>query len=85
MQHIVEVAVVSVSGALLGLALGAAGLAGVQAIYTQDNTYGMLAHFDPLGIAWALALAAAVDARRRPLSRPGASADCRRPGYLKSG
>ncbi len=58
LQHIVEVAVVSVSGALLGLALGAAGLAGVQAIYTQDNTYGMLAHFDPLGIAWALALAA---------------------------
>jgi putative ABC transport system permease protein len=58
MQHIVEVAVVSISGALLGLALGAAGLAGVQAIYTQDNTYGMLAHFDPLGIAWALALAA---------------------------
>lgn len=58
LQHIVEVAVVSTSGALLGLALGAAGLAGVQAIYTQDNTYGMLAHFDPLGIAWALALAA---------------------------
>ena len=59
MQHIVEVAVVSIAGALLGLALGAVGLAGVQAIYAQDNTYGMLAHFDPLGVAWALALAAA--------------------------
>jgi len=58
MQHIVEVAVVSVTGGLLGLALGAAGLAGVQAIYAQDSTYGLLAHFDPLGVAWALALAA---------------------------
>jgi putative ABC transport system permease protein len=58
MQHIVEVAVVSMAGGLLGLALGGAGLAGVQAIYAQDNTYGMLAHFDPLGVAWALALAA---------------------------
>jgi putative ABC transport system permease protein len=58
MQHIVEVAVVSIAGGLLGLALGAAGLAGVQAIYAQDNTYGILAHFDPLGVAWALGLAA---------------------------
>jgi putative ABC transport system permease protein len=58
MQHIVEVAVVSITGALLGLALGAAGLAGVQAIYAQDSTYGILAHFDPLGVVWALTLAA---------------------------
>ena len=58
-QHIVEVAVVSIAGALLGLALGAAGLAAVQASFAQDNTYGMLAHFNPLGVAWALALAAA--------------------------
>ena len=58
MQHLVEVAVVSIAGGLFGLALGAAGLAGVQAIYADDNTYGMLAHFDPLGVAWALALAA---------------------------
>jgi putative ABC transport system permease protein len=57
-QHLVEVAMVSMAGALLGLALGAAGLSGVQAIYAQDNAYGMLAHFDPLGVAWALALAA---------------------------
>jgi len=59
MQHIVEVAAVSVAGSLLGLALGAIGLAGVRAIHAQDNTYAMLAHFDPLGVAWALALAAA--------------------------
>jgi putative ABC transport system permease protein len=58
LQHIVEVAVVSIAGALLGLALGAAGLGGVQAIYAQNSTYGMLAHFDPLGAVWALALAA---------------------------
>jgi putative ABC transport system permease protein len=58
-QHIVEVALVSTAGGLLGLALGAVGLVGVQAIHAQDNTYAMLAHFDPLGVAWALALAAA--------------------------
>ena len=58
MQHIVEVAVVSIAGGLLGLALGAAGLAGMQVVYAQDSTYGLLAHFDPLGVAWALALAA---------------------------
>jgi putative ABC transport system permease protein len=58
LQHIVEVAAVALAGGLLGLALGAAALAGVQAIYAQDSTYGMLAHFDPLGIAWALALTA---------------------------
>ena len=51
MQHIVEVAVVSVTGGLLGLGLGAIGLAGVRAMYAQDSTYGMLAHFDPLGVS----------------------------------
>ena len=58
LQHIVEVATVATAGGLLGLGLGAVGLAGVQVIYAQDSTYGMLAHFDPLGVAWALALAA---------------------------
>ena len=57
LQHIVEVAVVSISGGLLGLALGAAGLEAVQAL-GAESSYGMLAHFDPLGVAWALALAA---------------------------
>jgi putative ABC transport system permease protein len=58
LQHIVEVATVSLAGGLLGLGLGALGLQGVQAIYAQDGTYGMLARFDPVGVAWALALAA---------------------------
>ena len=59
LQHLVEVAVVAVAGSVLGLSLGALGLIGVQAIYGQDSGgYGMLAHFDPLGVVWALALAA---------------------------
>jgi len=58
LQHIVEVAVVSTAGGLLGLAVGVAGLAAVQQIYAGDGAYGRLAHFDPLGMAWALALAA---------------------------
>ena len=58
LQHIVEVALISTAGGLLGLGLGAAGLAAVQTIYANDGAYGRLAHFDPLGILWALALAA---------------------------
>jgi putative ABC transport system permease protein len=58
LQHIVEVAVVSLSGGLLGLALGAGGLGAVRALYSGNEAYGLLAHFDPLGVLWALALAA---------------------------
>jgi putative ABC transport system permease protein len=58
LQHIVEVATVSLAGGLIGLALGALGLAAVRVLYAGDGAYGMLAHFDPLGVAWALALAA---------------------------
>ena len=58
LQHIVEVAAISIAGGLLGLALGVAGLAAVQTIYADDGAYGRLAHFDPLGVLWALALAA---------------------------
>ena len=57
LQHIVEVSMVSLAGAALGLALGAFGLLAVQALYGQGDQYGALAHFDPLGAAWALALA----------------------------
>jgi putative ABC transport system permease protein len=58
LQHIVEVAVVSLLGGMLGLALGALGLSAVRALYAGDQTYSLLARFDPVGVAWALALAA---------------------------
>ncbi len=58
LQHIVEVALVSTAGGLIGLGLGAAGLAAVRALYAGDGAYGLLAHFDPLGVWWALALTA---------------------------
>ena len=57
LQHIVEVSLVSLAGGALGLALGALGLLAVQALYGQSDPYGALAHFDPLGATWALALA----------------------------
>ncbi|HEX5207669.1 MAG TPA: ABC transporter permease [Steroidobacteraceae bacterium] len=58
LQHIVEVSMVSLAGGTLGLALGAFGLLAVRALYGEADQYGALAHFDPLGVAWALALAA---------------------------
>ena len=58
LQHLVEVATLSLTGALLGLALGALGLDAVRAIYRGIiGPYGVLAHFDSIGILWALALA----------------------------
>lgn len=58
LQHLAEVATLSLVGAALGLGLGAAGLVAVHALYAKGGAYGQLAHFDPLGIVWALALAA---------------------------
>lgn len=58
-QHLVEVAAISLAGAALGLALGALGLDAVRALYAGSQApYGELAHFDVLGVVWALALAA---------------------------
>jgi putative ABC transport system permease protein len=58
-QHLVEVGLLALAGAGLGLGLGALGLKGVQAMYaTGHGAYGAAAHFDPLGVLWALALAA---------------------------
>lgn len=58
-QHLVEVALLALSGSGLGLMLGALGLQGVQALYSSNHSaYGAAAHFDPLGVLWALALAA---------------------------
>lgn len=58
LQHIVEVSMVSVTGGALGLALGAFGLLAVRVLYGQGDQYAALAHFDPMGVAWALVLAA---------------------------
>jgi putative ABC transport system permease protein len=58
-QHLIEVALLSLAGSLLGLALGALGLLGVRALYAHSySDYGAAAHFDPHGILWALVLAA---------------------------
>ncbi|MGH8301484.1 MAG: ABC transporter permease [Steroidobacteraceae bacterium] len=64
-QHLVEVAVVATLGAAVGLALGVIGLKAVQHLYTAASAldsgsvnYAALAHFDPIGIGWALGLAA---------------------------
>ena len=58
-QHLTEVGVITSLGAIFGLVLGATGLAGVRALYAESySAYGRLAHFDLIGIGWALALAA---------------------------
>ncbi len=57
-QHLVEAGALSLAGAALGLLLSAAGLAGVRLLYRgSDAAYGKFAHFDFIGVAWALALA----------------------------
>jgi putative ABC transport system permease protein len=61
-QHLIQAGVLAVSGALLGLGLSALFLWGVRILYSSDpqmgrGGYQALAHFDALGIAWAIALA----------------------------
>ncbi len=59
-QHLTEVALLSLAGSGLGLALGALGLLGLHAMYANSfDAYGRSAHFDSLGVIWALTLAAA--------------------------
>ena len=63
-QHLVEVAALSVLGALLGLALAALGLAAVHHLYASAHLYHRggyqeLMHFDVIGVAWAVILALA--------------------------
>src|SRR5439155_4986383 len=43
MQHLIEVGVLAAAGALLGLVLGALGLWGVHALYTNGNIVGSVA------------------------------------------
>ena len=64
-QHLVEVAVIATLGAAAGLLLGVIGLKAVQQLYTAasaldagSTNYSALTHFDAIGIAWALGLAA---------------------------
>lgn len=58
-QHLVEVALLALTGSAAGLVLGALGLAGVRAMYADSpGDYGAAARFDPHGVVWALALAA---------------------------
>lgn len=58
-QHLVEVAMLALIGSGLGLLLGIGGLAAVRLLYAHSySAYGKLAHFDLIGIAWTLALAA---------------------------
>jgi len=63
-QLLIEVGVVSVLGALLGLALAALGLVAVHHLYAAANPgvrggYQELTHFDVVGVVWAVILAVA--------------------------
>lgn len=83
-QHLVEVATLALVGSVLGLLLGAGGLAGVRVLYAHSySAYGAFAHFDLIGIAWAVALAAVstLVAGLYPAWRIGRVAPAR---YLKS-
>jgi putative ABC transport system permease protein len=63
-QLLIEVGVVSVLGALLGLALAALGLVAVHHLYAaaslgERGGYQELTHFDVVGVVWAVILAVA--------------------------
>jgi putative ABC transport system permease protein len=66
-QHLVEVALIATAGAALGLALAAAGLAGLRSVIDSQKGggpnllggYAALAHFDTVSMLWAVALAIA--------------------------
>lgn len=58
-QHFVETALIALAGSALGLALSWVELGAIHALYAGSrDAYGRLAHFDPLGVLWALGLAA---------------------------
>lgn len=59
LQHLVETALLALAGSALGVALSWAELHAIHALYAgSSDAYGRLAHFDPLGVLWALGLAA---------------------------
>lgn len=58
-QHLIETALIALAGSALGLLLGWAELHAIHALYAgTGDAYGQLAHFSPLGVLWALGLAA---------------------------
>jgi putative ABC transport system permease protein len=63
-QHLVEVAILSAAGAVLGFALAMLGLAAVHHMYAAAHLghrggYQELMHFDRVGVLWAIVLAVA--------------------------
>jgi putative ABC transport system permease protein len=59
LQHFIETALIALAGSALGLGLGWLELHAIHALYAgSGGAYGRLAHFDPLGVLWALSLAA---------------------------
>lgn len=59
MQHLVETASIALAGSTLGVGLSWAELHAIHALYAgSSEAYGRLAHFDPVGVLWALGLAA---------------------------
>jgi putative ABC transport system permease protein len=58
-QHFVETALIALAGSALGLGLSWGELHAIHALFAGTaDAYGRLAHFDPLGVLWALGLAA---------------------------
>lgn len=59
LQHLIETALIALAGSSLGLGLSWAELSAIHALYAgSGDAYGRIAHFDPLGMLWALGLAA---------------------------
>jgi putative ABC transport system permease protein len=95
LQHLIEVGVLAIGGALLGLGVGALGLWGVHSLYTVSTAgttdvatgasggYQELAHFDLVSVLWAvvLAMASALAAGLYPAWRIGRTSPA---VYLKS-
>jgi putative ABC transport system permease protein len=67
LQHLIEVGVLAVAGAALGLGLAALGLWGVHSLYAAAHAFGSatgdrggyqeLTHFDLVSVGWAVVLA----------------------------
>ncbi len=61
LQHLTEASAVALAGGLMGLLLGALGLAGIRGLYSgfgdQPSSYELLARVDVNSVLWALGLA----------------------------